>query len=78
MGNETIQDTSFFNEKREKQVFGEISGNAENGNGNEVFSNVTKRRFESKNDVSSHPYEGLLYIRLQRYNQMRPPVKQCL
>ena len=86
MGNEAIQDTSFFNGKREKQGktgktgektlknrkklektgrkknrklqeiqkrdFDEVPGNAENGNGNEVFSNVTKRRFKSKNDVS--------------------------
>ena len=96
MGNDTIQDTSFFNEKQEKlgknwknmgktqkkgknrkknrklqeiqkQDFGEVPGNAENGNelgnkfgnefGNEfeVFSNVTKRQFEGKNDTSSHP-----------------------
>ena len=99
-GNDTIQDTSFVNKKREKkrknwknggkilknrkkqgknrklqeiqkQDFGEVPGNAEYGNefgnkfGNEfgnkfgnkfeVFSNVTKRRFEGKNDTSSHP-----------------------
>ena len=35
--------------------FCEISGNAENGNRNDVFSNVMKGRFESKNDVSFHP-----------------------
>ena len=43
----------------QKRVFDEVPGNAENGNefGNEfeVFSNVTKRRFEGKNDTSSHP-----------------------
>ena len=51
----------------QKRGFGEVSRNAENGNefgnefgnesGNEfeVFSNVTKRRFEGKNKPSSHP-----------------------
>ena len=100
--NNMIQDTSFFNKKREKQGknwkywekktgkkqekngklpeiqkrdFDEVPGNAEKGNkfgnelgnefGNEfgnkfvVFSNVTKRRFEGKNDSSSHPYSPL-------------------
>ena len=61
----------------QKQDFDEVLGNAENGNkfgnefwnefGNEfgnkleVFSNVTKRRFEGKNDTLSHPYAGLRY-----------------
>ena len=59
----------------QKQVFDEVPGNAENRNefgnefgkkfGNEfgskfeVFSNVTKQRFEGKNDTSSRPYMGL-------------------
>ena len=44
----------------QKRDFDKVPGNAENGNvfGNEfeVFSNVTKRRFEGKNDTSSHSY----------------------
>ena len=51
----------------QKRDFDEVPGNAENGNefgnefrnefGNEfkVFLNVTKQRFEGKNDTSSHP-----------------------
>ena len=38
--------------RKRKQVFNEILGNAENKNKNNVFSNVTKQRFESKNEVS--------------------------
>ena len=46
-----------FNEKQEKQVKNRRRKNAENAeNGNEnlnkVFSNVTKRLFESKNEAS--------------------------
>ena len=43
-----------------RQDFGNISGNAENGNKNEkeVFSNVTKQEFESKNEVSVQAYTG--------------------
>ena len=89
MGNLTIQETSFFNDKREKQGknwknrgkitkkqektgknrklqeiqkqdFDEILENAGNGNENKnnVFSNVTIRRFESKNNVSVQAYLG--------------------
>ena len=47
-----------------KRDFDEVPGNAENGNefGNEfkVFSNVTKQRFEGKNDTSSHPYARVI------------------
>ena len=46
---------------KRKRVFGEISGNAENGNGNDVFPNVTKRRFESKNKVSVRAYPQLKF-----------------
>ena len=35
-----------------RQDLDDILGNAENGNKNKVFSNVTKRQFESKNKVS--------------------------
>ena len=39
-----------------QQDFDEILGSAENENNNKVFSNVPKRQFEGKNEVSMQPY----------------------
>ena len=54
--------TRFWEVLKTEMRFDKISGNAENGNENKnkVFSNVTKRRFESKNKASVQAYNELL------------------